>query len=59
MPIEETTRLKVTKAELKKQSQFATSGTSLLFQGTFYDQIDSAAMGSALGPVLSFRISRI
>ena len=36
----------ITKAELKKLFEFATSGTYFLFQGTFYDQIDDIAMGS-------------
>ena len=43
--------LNITKAELKKLFEFATSGTYFLFQGTFYDQKDGAAMGSPLGPV--------
>ena len=38
--------LNITKAELKKLFEFATSGTYFLFQGTFYDQIDGVAMGS-------------
>ena len=41
------------KAELKKHFEFATSDTYFLFQGAFYDQIDSVAMGSPLGPVLA------
>ena len=45
--------LNITKAELKKLFEFATSGTYFLFQGTFYDQIDDVAMGSPLGPVLA------
>ena len=45
--------LNITKAELKKLFEFATSGTYFLFQGTFYDQIDGVAMGSPLGPVLA------
>ena len=43
----------ITKAELKKRFKFATSGTYFLFQGTFYDQIDGATIGSPLGPVLA------
>ena len=45
--------LNITKAELKKLFEFATSGTYFLFQGTFYDQIDGVAIGSPLGPVLA------
>ena len=36
-----------------KLFQFATSGTHFMFEGKFYDHIDSVAMGSALGPVLA------
>ena len=45
--------LNITKDELKKLFEFATSGTYFLFQGTFYNQIDGVAMGSPLGPVLA------
>ena len=41
------------KAELKKIFEFATSGTYFLFKDAFYNQIDSAAMGSPLGLVLA------
>ena len=41
---------KITKNELKKLFDFATSGTHY---GSFYDQIDGVAMGSPLGPVLA------
>ena len=37
----------------KKLFELATSGTYFLFQGTFYNQIDGATMGSPLGPVLA------
>ena len=43
--------LNITKAELKKLFDFATSGTYFLFQGTFYDH--GVAMGSPFGPVLA------
>ena len=33
--------------------EFATSGTHILFDGNFYDQIDGVAMGSPLGSVLA------
>ena len=45
--------LNITKAELKKLFEFATSGTYFLFQGIFHNQIDGVAMGSPLGPVLA------
>ena len=45
--------LNITKAELKILFEFATLGIYFLFQGTFYDQIGGAAMGSPLGPVLA------
>ena len=44
---------KITKNELEKFFDFATSGTHFLFDGNFYDQIHSVAMGSPLGPVLA------
>ena len=52
MLFEQNLGLSITKAELKKRFEFATSGTHFLFQGTFYDQIDGVAMGFPLGPVL-------
>ena len=45
--------LNITKTELKKLSESATSDTYFLFQGTFYDQIDGVAIVSPLGPVLA------
>ena len=44
---------KISKADLRKLFQFATSGTHFMFEGKFYDQIDGVAMGSPLGPVLA------
>ena len=44
---------KISKADLRKLFQFATSGVHFMFQGKFYDQVDSVAMGSPLGPVLA------
>ena len=44
----------ITKSELKKLFEFETSGTYFLFQGTFYNHIDSVAM--VLPLVLSLRI---
>ena len=45
--------IKITKKDLKNFFEFATSGTYILFDGNYYDQIDSVAMGSPLGPVLA------
>ena len=45
--------LKITRQELKKLFEFATSGTHFLFDGSYYDQIDGVAMGSPLGLVLA------
>ena len=45
--------LKITRQELKKLFEFATSGTHFLFDGSYYDQIDRVVMGSPLGPVLA------
>ena len=44
--------IKITKKDLKKLFEFANSGTHILFDGNYYDQIDCVAMGSPLGPVL-------
>ena len=44
--------IKITKKDLKKLFEFATSGAHILFDGNYYDQIDCVAMGSPLGPVL-------
>ena len=38
---------------LKDLLHFVTKNSHLLFDGQFYDQIDSVAMGSPLGPVLA------
>ena len=45
--------LKITKNELKKLFDSATSGTHVLFDGSLYNQIDGVAMGSPLSPVLA------
>ena len=45
--------MNVTKAELKKHSEFATSGKYFLSQGTFYGQIDGVGIGFPLGSVLA------
>ena len=44
---------KISKADLMKLFQFATSGTHFMFEDKFYDQIDGVSMGSLLGPVLA------
>ena len=45
--------LKITRQELKKLFEFATSGTHFLFDGSYYDQIDGVMLGSPLCPVLA------
>ena len=45
--------IKITKKDLTKLFEFATSGIHILFYGNYYDQIDSIAMGSPHGPVLA------
>ena len=45
--------IKFTKKDLKKLFEFATSGTYILFDGNYYDQIDGVAMGSPLGLVIA------
>ena len=45
--------IRVTRKQLTKLFEFATSGTHFLFNGNYYDQIDGVAMGSPLGPVLA------
>ena len=45
--------IKITKKDLKKHFEFATSKTHILFDGNYYDQIDGIAMGSPLGLVLA------
>ena len=44
--------LNITKAELKKLFELATSDTYFLFQSTFYNQTDGVATGSPLCPLL-------
>ncbi|XP_065664670.1 uncharacterized protein LOC136086305 [Hydra vulgaris] len=44
---------KITKNDLKKLFNFATSPRHFLFKGHTYDQIDGVAMGSPLAPVLA------
>ena len=45
--------IKITKKDLKKLFEFATSGKYILFDGNYYDQVDGVAMGSPIGPVLA------
>jgi len=51
--INNTQNLKVSKVELKKLFEYATSKSHFLFNGTFYDQIDGVSMGSPLAPTLA------
>ena len=43
----------LSKTELKQLLTFATSQTHFMFKNVFYDQIDGAAMGSPLSPILA------
>ena len=52
MLFEQNPGLSITKSELKKLFEFATSGTYFLLEGAIYYQIDGVAMGSSLGPML-------
>ena len=45
--------IKITKSDLKKLCEFATSGTHILLDQNYYHQIDGVAMGSLLGPALA------
>ena len=45
--------LNITRKELKTLFLFATSKTHFIFNSKFYNQIDGAAMGSPLAPVLA------
>ena len=45
--------IKITKKDLKKLFEFATSGTHILFAGNYYDKTDGGAIGSLLEPVLA------
>ena len=43
---------KISKQDLAKLFEYATSKAHILFNGTFYDQIDGVSMGSPLAPTL-------
>ena len=45
--------LKISRKDLQKLFQFATSQTNFLFSGNMYDQVDGVAMGSLLTPILA------
>ena len=45
--------IRITRKQLTKLFEFATSGTHFLFNGNYYDQTDGVTMGSPLGPVLA------
>ena len=65
IPLEETTHsiidllfeakpdLKISRKDLQKLFQFATSQTNFLFNGSMYDQVDGVAMGPPLAPILA------
>ena len=43
----------ISRKDLKKLFQFATSETHFYFNGEIYEQVDGVAMGSPLAPVLA------
>ena len=45
--------LKISRPQLRKLFQFATSQTHFIFDGQYYDQVDGLAMGSPLGPTMA------
>ena len=45
--------LKISRKDLKKNFQFATSQTNFLFNGRMYDQVDGVVMDSPLAPILA------
>ena len=46
--------IKIRWKDLKKDlSEFGTSGTHILFDRNYYDQLDGIAIGSLLGPVIA------
>ena len=45
--------LKISRKDLQKLFQFATSQTNFLFNGSVYDQVDGVAMDSLLAPILA------
>ena len=45
--------MRITRKQLTKLFEFATSGTHFLFNGNYYDQTVGVAMGFPLGPVLA------
>ena len=48
-----TSKIKITKPGLTKLFKFSVSETDFLFDNKLYDQIDGAAMGCLLEPVLA------
>ena len=50
---ENDTNIKITKKNLNKLFEFATSWAHILFDGNYYDRIDGVAISSLLGPVLA------
>ena len=47
--------LKISRKDLQKLFQFATSQTNFFFNGSMYDQVDGVAMGSPLAPILVYK----
>ena len=51
--LEKNPKIKISKGELTKLFNFATSETHFLFNDKYYDQINGVAMGSPVAPVLA------
>ena len=45
--------LKISRIDLQRRFQFATSQTNFIFNGNIYDQNDGVTMGSLLAPSLA------
>ena len=45
--------LKISRIDLQRRFQFATSQTNFIFNGNMYDQNDGVTMGSLLAPSLA------
>ena len=54
MIFENCPEIRITRKQFTKLFEFTTSGTHLLFNGNYYDDIDGVTMGSPLGPVLAY-----
>ena len=53
LPFEAKPNLKISRKDLQKLFQFATSQNNSLFNGNMYDQVDGVAMRSPLAPIFA------